>query len=271
NPLEAIERASVKMARNARLGRIADIIGRAARVNPTAVLPKILPLLQTDFGEQEQAKEMRFCILDALEEALCADLLRELLPIAFTALLSTEPALRAKGIDLWAACARVSGGTLPEGFAHLAESLLADEYVIVHQRMLAKLGQLRIPASLADRLIQIVAFWSRYYVDQPHVLEDSLWCLRYLAWRLDDEAACNAWLAIALELSPKLSPYDRERFLTAEWPQPLIEEPTWIRAAISTLAEPQLIDHYNQRREPLLAMLMSQPRLLTSTSFEEIA
>src|SRR5439155_10066976 len=71
NPLEAIERASVKMARNARLGRIADIIGRAARVNPTAVLPKILPLLQTDFGEQEQAKEMRFCILDALEEALC--------------------------------------------------------------------------------------------------------------------------------------------------------------------------------------------------------
>lgn len=270
NPLEAMERASAKIARNARLRHIAETIGRAARVAPTSVLPRILPLLHTDLSEHEQAKEMRLCILDALEEALCADLLREFLPIAFTALLSTEPALRAKGIDLWAACARVSGGTLPEGFAYLAENLLADAYVIVHQRMLAKLGQLRIPAPLADRLIQIVAFWSRYYVDKPHVLEDSLWSLRYLAWRLD-EGTCNAWLRIALELSPTLSPYDRERFLTAEWPQSLIEEPTWIHAAISTLAEPQLIDYYNQRREPLLAMLMSQPLLLTSTSFEEIA
>jgi hypothetical protein len=66
----------------------------------------------------------------------------------------------------------------------------------------------------------------------------------------------------------ELSPYDRRRFLTQEWPEPLLRSPAWIVAALSTLAEPALI--YHERHSPLHVMLSERPSLLAEAPLPAI-
>ena len=270
DPLFAMERFSAEITRNAIVGRLAAAMGKAARIKPDTVLPKMLPLLQSEVGDDNQTQQVRLIILDAFEEAVCPALLREIVPVTYTALLSTEAAVRAKGIDLWAACARVANGNLPDTFIGLAEIMLSDKYRIVHKRMLSKLPQLRLPERVSSRLLGIVGWWAKEYADVPYVLKDAIRSLRHLAWKLDNCALSTQFHGLALSYVSKLNPHDRERLLTSKWPNTLLSDPIWICTAIDTLASPELQDYYNQRREPLLAAVMERPHQLALLPFEEI-
>lgn len=270
NELAALELATLRIGRSARLRRIAETLGRIARVDPGSTLPRLLPLFETELGDETQSMEVRLAILDALEAAACPDLLRDLLPIAYTALLSAEPLLRAAGIDLWAACAGAAAGALPGELTELAPTILADEFVVVHRRMLKRLRGLHLPDHLAASLVGLVAGWAQTYIGKPDILDDALWSLRYLASKLDDEVAAGQWKRLALELSGKLSPYDRRQFLAVEWPDQLLRAPVWARTVVSTLACPELVDYFNQRHDSLLARLMDRPALLVPVPLDEV-
>lgn len=270
DPSTTIQLAAAKIKRGARLRRAAEILGRIAREDPGSVLGEILPFLKPASGNEEQGRQVSLAVLDAFEEAASSDLLRDLLPITYTALLSGDALIRSKGIDLWAACARVAQGRLPEEFAVLAPRILADSYVVVHKRMLVRLRELRLPDYVIADLVGPVAAWAGTYVDDADVLNNAVWSLKYLAGRLADEEAAIAWQSVALSFAPKLNPYDRQRFLTTSWPQVLLESNVWARAAIVTLASPELIDYYNKRYDPLLTIFMERPQLLSSVSLDEI-
>ena len=210
-------------------------------------------------------------MLEVLKEAVSPATLRDILPFTYSALLHAHQSVRAAGIDLWAACAAVAD-SLPAELEELAIPLLQDPYVIVHQRMLDQLPRLGLPADLAPRLLPAVFGWMATYADKPDpdILEQAIWALRSLAQDLGDPARVTGWFSVALAYVSKCRPSDRERLLTAWWPDELRDHPAWTRAALATAADPELADYYNQRHEPLLQELMDRPRLLAGVPLAEI-
>ena len=87
---------------------------------------------------------------------------------------------------------------------------------------------------------------------------------------LDDEANATPWHGIGLAFVDYCRPHDRERLLTAWWPEELRTSDAWVAAALATAASPELIDYYNQRSEPLLAALMDRPGLVAHVPFAQI-
>jgi hypothetical protein len=138
--------------------------------------------------------------------------------------------------------------------------------------MLDQLPRLSLPADLAPKLLPIVHRWVVTYADEPDpdVLELAIWALRSLASNLDDPSQVTGMFSIALAYVGKCRPYDRERLLTAWWPDELRDHPAWTRAALATAADPELADYYNQRHEPLLQAFMDQPQLLADVPLAEI-
>jgi hypothetical protein len=156
----------------------------------------------------------------------------------------------------------------------LSIPLLKDSYVIVHRRMLDQIPQLHLPVELAPRLLPTVYGWIVTYAKgsepNPDVVESGIWALRSLAHHLDNEQQVIRWFSVALAYVGHCQPHGRERLLTAWWPDELRSHPAWVKAALTTAADPELVDYYNQRREPLLEALFDRPQLLAGIPFAEI-
>lgn len=271
--LAAIERESVRIGRDARRRRLAGAVGRCAAVDPAGVLAAVHGLFSATTGDEHHDRSVRMTMLDVLEEAVSPDTLRDILPITYSALLDADQGVRSLGIDLWEACARVAD-SLPDELTALAQPLLEDTYVVVHRRMLDKIPYLRLPAELASSLVPIAAAWVQTYAakdtPQPDVVDSAIRALRSLARQLDDEAEVTAWFGVALAFVDRCNPHDRERLLSAWWPEELRRHRAWARAALATASSPELVDYYNQRHEPMLQALMDQPQLLEGIPFDEI-
>ena len=231
----------------------------------------MLALFTATTGDEVHDRAVRTTMIDVLEEAASPETLRNLLPITYSALLDGDHVVRAAGIDLWVACAGVAD-TLPLELIELSEALLQDRYVIVHRRMLRQLPRLRVPAAVAAKLLPIVTAWVITYAkaDEPDALEPALWALRALADSLEDDAQAIRWYKVALAQVGGCRPHDRENLLTAWWPDEVREHPAWTWAALATAASPELVDYYNQRREPLLEALFDRPQLLADIPRAEI-
>lgn len=270
--LQEMELRSRRMARGARRRRLAEAIGRCAATNPAAVLTPALALFTATTGDEQHDRTIRVAMLDVLEAAVSGDTLRDILPFVHAALCNDAPAVRRGGIDLWAACARVAE-TLPAELSELALALLDDPHVVVHRAMLDTIPRLRLPDELAPQLLRSIAGWIGTYAqpgkDQA-VLASALWSLWSLAQQLPDEADTVHWLSPALVCVERCLPDDRERLLTAWWPEELRTHPNWVRTALATAANPNLIDYYNTRDEPLLQALFDEPHLLADIPFAVI-
>jgi hypothetical protein len=268
----AMERQRLHMQRDSRRRHLADAVGRCCSADPESVLGPVLGLFTATTGDARQDRLVRTTMLDVLEEAVSPGTVRDILPITYTALLDNDQVVRSCGINVWAACDRVAD-SLPAELAELALPLLQDSFVIVHKRMLEKVREIWLPAELAPRLLPIVARWIVTYADKPEAqdtLDSAIWALRVLAQALDDEAKVMQWLRVALLYVGRCMPYDRERLLTAWWPDELRNHPAWASAALATAASPDLIDYYNQRSEPVFQALMDDPGLIANVPFAEI-
>ena len=208
--LAALERDTMRIRRDARRRWLAGTIGCCAAVSPEAVLTPVQGLFSATTGDKHLDRAVRTTMLTALEEAVSAQTLRDILPVTYTALLDTDQCVRHGGIGLWAACARVAG-SLPAELTELSVPLVQDAYVIVHAAMLEHIPRLRLPASLAPRLLPSVAGWAATYAAQPDtgILESAVWALWSLARDLEDPAQATAWLGIALSFTGKCRPAAR--------------------------------------------------------------
>ena len=238
---------------------IARLLGHLARRGGAAILEPVLTVFTADSGDQEQDTAIRMALLTALTEAATAAALRDLLPIVYTGLLSPDPRLRAQAIDLWARCAEVGHDAIPANLADLAEVLLADTYVVVHQKLLRRIAHLGLPSHLIPHLLDLTTRWVTPKIDRPDQLDDVVWAMRYLAQMLDDDGRTEQWLGVALDLVPRLDPHDRERLLTAPWPETLRDSVSWSTTALGTLAQPELAHSSWPRRDPLLVELLERP------------
>jgi hypothetical protein len=269
--LAALERESLRMRRAARQRHLSQTVGRCASVSPAAVFDVVRDLFSAETGNERHDRAVRLGMLEVLEKAVSPGTLRDILPFTYSALLDAHQSVRSVGIDLWAACAAVAD-SLPAELTELSVPLLRDSYVIVHRKMLDRLPRLSLSAELAPTLLPIVFAWVTTYADKPDpdILDVAIWALRDLAQELDDPATVTGWFSIALAYTGKCRPYDRQRLLTAWWPDELRTHPAWIRTALATAAAPELADYYNQRHEPLLQEFMDRPHLLTGVPFSAI-
>ncbi|GIH16155.1 hypothetical protein [Rugosimonospora africana] len=272
--LQDMERFGSRIKRDARRRNLAAAIGRCAVADSDAVLTPVRSIFGATTGDENHDRTTCAAMLEVLKSAVSAETLRDILPTTYTALCHTDPVVRRGGIDLWMACARVAD-TLPTELTELSAVLLDDTYVIVHRAMLDKIPQLRLPDEVAPRLLASVAGWIATYAQpqtdpHPEVLASALWSLLFLAQQLPDNTETVRWLDFALAYVELCRPQDRERLLTANWPEKLRAHQLWVRAALVTSASPELIDYYNTRREPLLQALFDQPYLLTGTPFADI-
>jgi hypothetical protein len=267
----ALERASLRIRRDTRRRRLAQAVGRCASVKAAEVIAAVQALFSATTGDDDHDRAVRTAMIDVLEEAVSSETLRDVLPITYSALMDRDQVVRSAGIDLWAACADVAD-TLPMELTELSVALLQDSYVVVHRGMLGQLPRLRVPGDLTGRLLPIVAGWVITYsrANDPAGLEPAVWALWSLAHRVDDDAQALGWYRIALDHVGGCSPWDRQRLLTAGWPAELYAEQAWTKAALATSASAELIDYYNQRREPLLQELFDHPQRLADVPLTEI-
>ena len=259
------------MRRTARRRDLAETVGRCASASPAAVFASVRSFFSATTGDERHDRAVQIAMLEVLEKAVSPGTLRDVLPFTYTALLDAHQSVRSGGIDLWAACAAVAD-SLPAELAELSIPLLRDSYVVVHRRMLHHLPRLSLPAELAPKLLPIVYGWVVIYADKPDpdILDLAIWALRSLAQDLDDPTQVTEWFGIALAYAGKCGPYDRQRLLTAWWPDELRTHPAWTTAALATAAAPELADYYNQRHEPLLQEFMDRPHLLAGVPLAEI-
>ncbi|GAB5014923.1 hypothetical protein MAHJHV65_16550 [Mycobacterium avium subsp. hominissuis] len=238
---------------------IARLLGALARRGAAAIMEPIVTLFTADSGDQQQDTAIRAALLTALTEAASAATLRDLLPIVYAGLLSEDPGLRAQSIALWARCAEVSHDAIPANLADLAEVLLADSYVVVHQTVLRRIAHLGLPHHLIAPLLDLTSQWVTPKMERPDQLADVVWAIRYLAGRLDDDGLGEQWLGFALDLIWRLDPHDRERLLMAPWPEVLRDSVSWSTTALGALARPELAHGGWPRRDPLLVELLERP------------
>jgi hypothetical protein len=266
---ERLEAESRRMTRSARRRDLVKTVGRCSAVRPDVVLALVLELFSSSTGTPEVDRVVRTTMLKGLEEAATPNTIRDLLPVMYSALLSDEVSIRSQGIDLWERCARVME-TLPDELAELSKTLLADPKVVVHRVMLDRLPRLRLPHRLAPELILIAAGWLHPYRDNPDVLEDAIWAVRYLSNHLESEEQTRLYQHLALSYLVGCRAHGRERLLLAEWSEGIRDDPLWITLAVRTVADPDSIDYYNARHEPLLAELFDQPRRIAGIPIEEV-
>jgi hypothetical protein len=270
--LAGMERERLRIQKDSRRRHLADAVGRCCPADPEGVLGAVLGLFTATVGDARQDRAVRTTMLEVLEEAVSPGTVRDIVPITYTALLDNDQVVRSRGIDLWTACDRVAD-SLPAELAELALPLLQDPYVVVHKRMLEKIREISLPAEVAPGLLPIVVRWIVTYGDKPEArdtLDSAIWALRVLARALEDETQVARWLGVGLLYVGRCLPHDRERLLSAWWPDELRNRPAWTSAALATAASPDLIDYYNQRSEPVFRALMDEPGLIASAPFAEI-
>ncbi|MBI4498982.1 MAG: hypothetical protein HY689_13905 [Chloroflexi bacterium] len=270
--LAELEQVAARLTRQNQRHRLARMIGHLTAADPAQALGDILAVLAATTGDEQVDRRVRVTLLSTLEEAASPRLLRDLLPVAYSALLGTDPAVRAAGIGLWAKCARVASDALPEDFADFATPLLNDPYLVVHQALLRHLPALRIPARLAPDLLPLVYALATYYREreEPNILEDAVSALRHLASQLADPQSALRWDAVALWFVDRLRPYDLERRLLAAWPDELRAHPRWSSAALKALASPELAQSLNRRHNRLFSELLDHPRPVATIPIAEV-
>ncbi len=271
--VHALQQQTLRIRRDGRRRGLATTVGLCTVAGSRAILPEVHLLFAATTGDEHQDRTVRTTMLDVATAAVSPGTLRDLLPLVYTALLDGDQTVRAAGIGLWAACARVSE-VLPEELAELAKPLLSDQYAVVHQQMLAVVADLGLPPENAENLLPIVYGWVQTYAEvdppRPDVLALAIWTLRSLARQVHDDAQVPGWYGCALAYVSRCDPSDREKLLMAWWPDELLNHPLWTTVALSTAASSDLVDYYNQRHEPVLKALMNQPQRLEGIPLPEI-
>lgn len=258
--LQALEQMNERVGRHRRRTDLAQAVGRLARHDPDAVVPKVSALLGASTGDEDLDGTTRAALVDVLAESVTAATVAGVLPTLYTSLLSSDVAVRAAAVSLWQSCARAAK-TLPEDLTDLARTLLLDPYVAVHSAMLRSFGSLGLPDATAASLVDAFGVLANAHDGRdPDLLDQALHGVLWAAARGDDEDTTRTAHIWAVFMSPNLGWHDRERLLLDDRLAWLRPSPVWAVPALALLAEPGRVDRFNSRNDELLAALLEEPR-----------
>lgn len=258
--LRALEQMNERTGRHRRRRDLAQAVGRLARHDPDAVVPKVSALLGASTGDEDLDGTTRAALVDVLAESVTPATVAGVLPTLYTSLLSADVAVRAAAVGLWQSCARAAR-TLPDDLTDLAPTLLRDPYVAVHSAMLRSFGSLGLPDATAASLVDAFAALANVYDGRDQdILDRALHGVLWAAGRGGDDDARRTAQIWAVSMSQKLGWHDRERLLLDDRLAWLRPSAVWAVPALRLLAEPSRVDRFNSRDDELLAALLDEPR-----------
>jgi hypothetical protein len=259
--LAALEESGRRSAHAAVVRELRKALGELVPHEPSAVARNVMSIIGAPEVDAEEAKDLRdeaVRLLGDLGER--AELLPDVLPALWSALLHGDQRVRARAIEAWqkiAAC----GHRLPSELAELLPALLRDRYVIVHTATIRAIRSgLPVPNEQLSDVVGLLLAWAHHYAtEDAHLLDDLLNALWSLGDRLPDGAAV-ALREQCLQLAEHLRSYDKQRFV--EWRSLGSEALPSLAARLLEVAADQR-DRMNQRDDGVLRRLrgLDGPRL----------
>jgi len=216
--LAEMEQVNRRTARAALIRDLREALGHLVPHAPEAVARNVLPVIEMRDLASEDAHALRDEAVRLLGDlGRREDLLPDVLPALWSALVHGDQGVRARAIEAWQQVAAVRGRELPSDLAELLPTLLSDEYVVVHTAMIRALRDgLPVPeAQLRDVIRHLLGWAGAYASKDSDVLEQALSALWRLAARMPDGARPTLREA-CLALAEHLSSYAKRRFVEYE-------------------------------------------------------
>lgn len=267
--LEQIEAMARQQHQHFIRRNLAEALGRIARPRPGAVFEACSAVLGATTGDELHDRETRVTFLKVFETAASPQTVALILPRLYTALLSDDAAIRAAAIGLWRACARACG-TLPHDLEELAERLLTDTFVVVHEAMLDALPSLRLGEEQIRKLLDVVLRWAATYAkaENPEglqrALDTALWGMDHFTPEWQPSIA-----NFAIEQSNQFSASRRENLLLRSALRPYRQTAAWAKAALEILGSPDRQEIIvSPRDDQLLSALVEEPNGLENIPLE---
>lgn len=204
-----------ELIRSTTIHKLREALGNLVPVAPEAVARNVFTVIEARDVDTDEAKELRDEAVRLLGDlGRRADLLPEVLPALWTALVHADQRVRANAIRAWQEIATVAYRRLPPDLGELLPTLLTDRYVIVHKEAVRALHRgLPVPEQGREQVVQILLLLADHYkADDTDLLDDLL----HIVWGLAQHFAAPVTTALrerCLQLAEHLDRYDKERFL----------------------------------------------------------
>jgi hypothetical protein len=215
--LQALEAMNRRSSRAAIIRNLREAIGRLVPHAPDSVARNVLSIIEAPEPSSEDALELRDEAVRLLGDiGRRADMLKDMLPVLWTALVHSDQRVRAHAVEAWRKIAAAHGGALPGDLAELLPVLLEDQYVIVHRAGIRAVREgLPVSDATLGRIVMSLFGWANTYASRdPQLLDEILHALWKLSSRLPDRSG-DALREHCLQFAAHLDTYDKERFV--EW------------------------------------------------------
>lgn len=271
--LATLEAQARAVGRRATIRELREAIGSLVPHAPQAVAANVFAVVEAPDPAVEEGKELRDQAVRLLGDlGKRPDLLPEVLPRLYSALLNGDQRVRAAGIEAWAEIATPANRELPSDLGELLPQLLADRYKIVHQAAITAIRRgLPVAEPQLVEVVDLLGQWVATYVAEqdPATLDTAIQATWGLSRRLTDDSADRV-REHCLGHARHLIFYDKRDLIERRRGEAR-HLPSFLPRLLEVLSDPEF-DRADQRDDTLLRELRDQPfGLLASHASEIIA
>ncbi|WP_148261170.1 hypothetical protein [Conexibacter woesei] len=213
--MEALHNAGRSSTQAAVIRELRDATSLLVPHAPNDIARNVLSVIALSDPLSDEMKDLRdhaVRLLGSLGQR--DDLLPEVMPALWKALVHEDQRVRACGIQAWAKISRVNNRRLPADLGDLLPILLRDQHTIVHGSLFQALRDgLPIDESQTKQTADLLLGWAVTYANlDPDVLDQILWVL----WELSERRPSreNQFIrAQCVLLAKHLSRHAKENFI----------------------------------------------------------
>jgi hypothetical protein len=257
------------MGRQATIRQLREALAALVPHAPQAVARNVFSVISAPDLLTKEGKELRREAVRLLGDlGKRPELLPEILPALYTALLHEDQGVRAAGVKAWGELAGVAHRQLPADLGELLPGLLEDSYVVVHRAAITAV-RFGLPVE-EEQLAQVLAVligWAETYKEKdPKVLEEIVQVLWQLSSRFPEEHEASL-RDQCLRYAENLTNYDKKD-LVERWAEQARRLPSFPARLIEVLADPER--NINSREDRLFRELRDLPAKTIADACAEI-